>query len=113
MEHDFPPTMRQRRRRQPILEGEILTPQSEPQPRIRVEVRHTYSQRQREQIQIPPWLIVLLIVAGLLWISPIGVIVAIAIVTVLVIQHLAVVITSAIIIAVLVFNSIRRRRVGC
>jgi hypothetical protein len=102
-EHDWPPTKKYHRKaRQPQIE--ILEPE---QPRIhRVEIS---VRRQPQRQTLPPWLIVLLIVAGLLWISPIGLIVAIAIVTILAIQHPLIIITSGLIIAALVINSLRRR----
>ena len=53
------------RRRRP-LKGEIL----EPSPRVRIEVTHRYAPRPREHI--PPWLIAVVILAVLLWISPFG-----------------------------------------
>jgi hypothetical protein len=110
VEWDFDnPVHRQRRRRQPRpLEGEILEP-DEPSPRIRVEIS---VRRQPQRQTLPTWLVVLLIVAGLLWISPIGLIVAIAIVSILAIQHPLIVITSGLIIAALVINSLRKRSIG-
>jgi hypothetical protein len=117
LEWDYPPTMRQRRNRRLAqgrdrvlpMDGEILEP--EPEQRIRVEVHHAY-QPQRQREQIPGWLIALLVFAGLLWLSPIGLIVAIAIVSIFVIQHPVIVITSGLIVAALVINSLRRRRVA-
>jgi hypothetical protein len=93
MEYDWPPTMRvrrgRRRRPSPILEGEILTPEleHEPPPRIhRVEVVHrAYQPRQRQHV--PPWVIALLIMAVLMWISPFGTVVALVMLGILVSAH--------------------------
>ena len=85
MEWDWPPTMRPRRRRQPLpIEGEIL--EAEPTRRIRVEVVHrAYQPRQREHV--PPWLVALLIIAVLMWVSPFGAIIAIIMASVLIASH--------------------------
>jgi hypothetical protein len=60
-----------RHRPPPALDGEIL----EPTPRIRVEVHHGYVPRQRSTM--PPWLVALLIIAVLMWVSPFGALIAI------------------------------------
>jgi hypothetical protein len=78
LEWDFDnPKHRQRRRRKPLpLEGEVLGPELEvePTPRIRVEVTHRYQPRHHSA---PPiWLIVLLILAAVMWISPFGAVIA-------------------------------------
>ena len=46
----------------------------EPTPRVRVEVHHRYVPRQRQHV--PPWLVALLILAVLMWVSPFGAIIA-------------------------------------
>jgi hypothetical protein len=114
VEWDIDNPVHRRRRPPQIFEGEVLSP-SEPQSRVRVDVHH-HHYRQRSavdvSVSVPPWFIALLIFAALLWISPIGLIVAIAIVSIFVIQHPAIVITSGMIVAALVINSLRRRRVA-
>ena len=65
----------ERRRPPPPLEGEILGPADT--PRIKVEVVHRAYQPRRQRNAIPPWLVALLIIAVLIWISPFGAVVAI------------------------------------
>lgn len=114
-EWDFPPTMRPRRGRRrrppPILEGEILEPELEREPHIRVSVEHRHvNHRQRQQI--PPWLIVLLIIAVVMWISPFGAVVALVMGGILLTAHPTVAIAIGAAIAVLVVASIANRRTG-
>ena len=87
LEWDFDnPKHRQRRRRpEPVLEGEILLDE-QPAPRIRVEVTHRYQPRRQRQ-QIPPWLIVLLLVAAVMWISPFGAVVALVMISIFLMAH--------------------------
>ena len=89
-EHDWPPTMRPRRGRRrrppPILEGEILEPELEREPHIRVSVEHRHvNHRQRQQI--PPWLVALLIVAAVMWISPFGAVIALVMISIFLTEH--------------------------
>jgi hypothetical protein len=83
---DWPqePRRGRRRRPEPVLEGEILLDE-EPMPRIRVEVHHRYVPRQRQHV--PPWLIVLAILAALMWMAPLGTIILIAIVSIFFASH--------------------------
>jgi hypothetical protein len=56
------------------------------QCRIRVEVvRRAYQPRQRQHV--PPWLVALLIIAAVMWISPFGAVVTIVMIAVLVTSH--------------------------
>jgi hypothetical protein len=85
-EWDYPATMRPRRRRATqqttVLDGEVLQPQ---QDRIRVEVRHIY--QPQCQPKPPPYVIAILIFAALIWVSPIGFVIAIVMGGILVSAH--------------------------
>lgn len=108
---DWPPEPRRRGRRQARpLQGEILTPEPEPSPRIRVEVTHRYQPRQRQHV--PPWLIVLAIVAVLMWMAPLGTIILIVIGSIFVAEHPMIGITFGVIVAVLTIAAIRARLSG-
>jgi hypothetical protein len=73
---------RRHRRPPPPIDGEIL----EPEPRIRVEVVHrAYQPRQHQRV--PPWLVALLIIAVLMWVSPFGAVIAIVMASVLIASH--------------------------
>ena len=111
LEWDFDnPKHRQRRRRPELpLEGEILLDE-EPTPRIRVEVTHRYQpRRQRQQI---PWLIVLLLVAAVMWISPFGAVVALVIISIFVTAYPTLAIALGGTIALVIIIAIRERRAG-
>jgi hypothetical protein len=113
LEWDFDnPKHRQRRRRAPPpLDGEVLQP--EPSPRIRVE--HVHHIRQHAPIrrqQVPPWLIVLLIVACLMWVSPLGVVVALFMGAILVMAHPAFAAALFVVVAVLAIAAWRNHRAG-
>jgi hypothetical protein len=105
------PRRGRRRRPEPPLEGEILPPEAEPTPRIRVEiVRRAYQPRQRSTV--PPWVIATLIFAGLCWLNPLGVVIAIVMISVLLTEHPTIAIAIGVIIAALVIIAIRERRAG-
>jgi hypothetical protein len=108
-EWDFPPTMRPRRRRPPPpLEGEILEPQSEPPPRIhRVEVFHRYQPRQHSGL--PPWVIALLIIAAVMWVSPFGAVVALVMLAVFVTSHPTVALSVAAALVLVVAIAVHQR----
>ena len=63
-----PPKRQRRRRPPPILDGEILEPELEPEtPRIhRVEIVHHHHRRQRQHI--PTWAVAILIIGFLCWV---------------------------------------------
>ena len=87
LEWDFDNPKHRQRRRQPLpLEGEVLGPEPEPEPtpRIRVEVTHHRYVPRRQRSTVPPWLIVLFIIAALMWMAPLGTIILIAIVSIFV-----------------------------
>ena len=99
---------------QPLpLEGEVLGPEVEvePTPRIRVEVVHrAYQPRQRNAI--PPWLIALLIIAVLMWVSPFGAVIAIVMASVLIASHPMIGVVIGGMIALLIVFALRERRHG-
>ena len=86
-EWDYPPTMRPRRGRRQArpLQGEILTPEPEPSPRIRVEVTHRYQPRRHGAP--PAWIVPLVFIVVLAWFSPYALIVAIVMASVLIVAH--------------------------
>jgi hypothetical protein len=118
LEWDYPPTMRGRNRRLAQgqdrvlpMEGEILTPQSEPQSRIRVDVHHHF----RRPVRLPVWAIALLAFGVLAMLFPFGLVVSLVIVAILALMYpaqafifVACLVTAAIIIAL----DRRRRRVA-
>jgi hypothetical protein len=93
------------RRRRP-LKGEIL----EPSPRVRIEVTHRYAPRPREHI--PPWLIALVILAVLLWISPFGLTVVIVMIAVFAMSHPTVAISLAASLALVIAIGVVQRLRG-
>jgi hypothetical protein len=111
-EWDYPPTMRQRRGRrrpEPVLEGEVLEPEPEqPPPRIRVEVVHRAHQPRQRQ-HVPPWLIALLIIAVLMWVSPFGAVIAIVMASVLIASHPTAAFVIGGMIALLIVFALRER----
>ena len=111
LEWDFDnPKHRHRHRRSLPLEGEILT-NEEPAPRIRVEVTHRYQPRRQRQ-QIPPWLIVLLLVAAVMWISPFGAIVALVMISIFLTAHPTIAIAIGGPIALVIIIALRERWYG-
>jgi hypothetical protein len=117
LEWDFDnPKHRQRRRRpEPVLEGDILGPETESyqdKPRIRVEVVHRAYQPRRQHNTVPPWLIVLAIVAALLWMAPLGTIILIAIVSIFFAEHPTIAIAIGGIMALVIIIAMRERRAG-
>jgi hypothetical protein len=68
------------------LEGEVIGPELEVEPRIRVTVEHRHVNHRRHSAP-PTWLIVLLIIAVLMWVSPFGAIIAIVMASVLIASH--------------------------
>ena len=67
---DNPKHWQRRRRPPPILDGEILEPEVEPeQPRIRVEVTHRYQPPQRRSAP-PPWIVPLVVILFFSMVSP-------------------------------------------
>jgi hypothetical protein len=111
LEWDYDNPKHRQRRSPPILEGEILTPEEEPTPRIRIKVTHRYSLR-RQHNTIPPWLIALLIIAALMWVSPFGAVVAIVMASVLIASHPAIAFVIGGMIALVAIAAIRERRAG-
>ena len=111
MEHDWPPTMRPRRgRRQPstpVLDGEVLTQQEE-QPRIRVEIVRRYVPR-RQRSAPPAWLIVLVTLAVVMWMAPLGTVIAIVMLSIFLTEHPAIAVMIGAIIAALIVAAIRER----
>jgi hypothetical protein len=98
---------RKRRRRPPTpLEGEVL----EPEPRIHVEVVHRYQPRRHNAL--PPWVIALLIIAAVMWVSPFGAVVAIVMGAVLVAAHPTVAIAIAAALVLVVAIGVHQRRKG-
>jgi hypothetical protein len=114
-EWDYPPTMRQRRGRrrpEPVLEGEVLEPEPvQPPPRIRVEVTHrAYQPRQRQHI--PPWLVALLIIAVLMWVSPFGAVIALVMISIFVTEYPTIAIAIGGTIALVIVFALRERWYG-
>jgi hypothetical protein len=92
--------------RPPPIDGEVLTP--EPTPRIRVEVVHrAYQPRQRQHV--PPWLVALLIIAVLMWISPFGAVVAIVMLGILLTAHPTIAFVVGTTIALVIVIALRER----
>jgi hypothetical protein len=85
MEHDWPPTMRPRRR--PRIETVEILPPRQAEHYVRVTVRH--------QATPPAWIIPLAIIAALSMITPYGLIVTIVVAAVFVTAHPAVAIAFA------------------
>jgi hypothetical protein len=105
---------RGRRHRQPLpLEGEVLGPELEPEPtpRIRVEVVHRYQPR-RQHNAPPPWVIALLIIAAVMWISPFGALVAVVMLSVFVTAHPAIGIALLATPVLVIIIAIHQRRRG-
>jgi hypothetical protein len=113
LEWDFDnPKHRQRRRRpEPVLEGEILLDE-EPAPRIKVEVVHRAYQPRRQRSTVPPWLIVLAIIAVLMWMAPLGTIILIAIVSIFFAEHPTVGIALLASLVLVVAIGVHQRRRG-
>jgi hypothetical protein len=84
-EWDYPPTMRPRRGRRPRIETVEILPPRQPEPERHIRVTVTAHRRQRQHV--PPWLIVLLIIATLMWMAPLGTIILIAIVSIFIAEH--------------------------
>jgi hypothetical protein len=94
-----------------VLEGEILLDE-EPVPRIhRVEVVHRYQPRRQRQ-HVPPWLIVLLLVAAVMWISPFGAVIAIVMISIFVTAHPTIAIAIGGTVALVIIFALRERRAG-
>jgi hypothetical protein len=84
--------------------------EAEAEPRIHVEVRHRYVPRQRQQM--PPWLVALLIIAAIMWISPFGAIVTIIMGAALVTAHPTIAIVLGIGVALVIIIALRERWYG-
>jgi hypothetical protein len=107
MEHDWPPTMRVRRGRR--RRREIIEPDDPPASRIhRVEV----TVHHRRPHSAPPWLIALLIIAAVMWISPFGAVVAIVMGAILITSHPMIGIVLGGTIALVVIIALRERWAG-
>jgi hypothetical protein len=90
------------------LEGEVLGPELEVEPRIRVEVVHrAYQPRQRQHV--PPWLVVLLIIAAVMWMSPFGAVVAIVMLGILLTAHPTIAFVIGGMVALLIVFALRER----
>ena len=115
-EWDYPPTMRPRRGRRPPppLQGEILPsePEPEPTPRIRVELHIRQRPPIRQRQHLPPWLVALLIVAVVMWISPFGAVIAIVMASVLIASHPTFAFVVGGMIVLLIVFALRERRAG-
>jgi hypothetical protein len=107
-EYDFdnPAHWRPRRRRPTI---EYMEPEDE-QPRVTIELHHRFVPRPRERI--PPWLIVLVGIALLMWWAPLGTIVAIALMTVFATAHSTLAISLAASLAMVIVIGIVQRLRG-
>jgi hypothetical protein len=57
------------------------------QRRIRVEVVHRAYQPRRQHSTVPPWLIALLILVAVMWISPFGAVVALVMISIFLTAH--------------------------
>jgi hypothetical protein len=109
MEHDWPPTMRQRRRRPaPILEGEVLSSsvsESQPQPRtVRFE--------RPRNVRIPRWAVALLAFGVLAMMFPFALVVGLVIVAILALMYpaQAFIFVACLVIAAIIIALDRRRR---
>jgi hypothetical protein len=115
LEWDFDnPKHRQRRRRQPLpLEGEVLGPELEiePKSRVRVEVVHRYQPR-RQHDAIPPWAIAILIIGFLCWVSPLGTVIALVIIPIFLAMHPTVAIALGVFVALVIVVALRERWYG-
>jgi hypothetical protein len=107
-EWDYPPTMRQRRRRPaPVLEGEVLSSVIEPrQPRtVRFE-------RPRD-VRVPKWAVALLAFGVLAMMFPFGLVVGVVILAILALMYPAqafIAFVSLIVAIALIVADKRRRR---
>ena len=114
MEHDWPPTMRARRgrRRRPLpLEGEVLGPE-EPEPETRIHRVEIAVHHHRQRQHVPPWAIAILIIGFLCWVSPLGLVIAIAMISMGVMMHPEIGIAIAIFIVLICIIAWRERRRG-
>jgi hypothetical protein len=95
------------------IDGDVLGPETESYqdtPRIRVEVHHRIVPRHRQHI--PPWLIALLTLAVVMWISPFGAVVALVMISIFVTAHPTIAIAIGGTIALVIIIAIRERRAG-
>ena len=104
LEWDIDNPAHRRRRPPPPLEGEVLEPEAA--PRVHVEVHH-YVPRQRQHV--PPWLVALLIIAVLMWVSPFGAVVALVMISIFVTAHPTIAIAIGGTIVLLIVFAMRER----
>jgi hypothetical protein len=101
--------MRPRRGRPPpVLEGEVLGP--EPSPRIRVEVVHHHYRRRHTAP--PPWIIPLVFIVTLLFVSPYALVVALVLIAVFLTMHPIIAIALGGMIALVIIIAVRERLAG-
>jgi hypothetical protein len=108
-DYDNPKHRQRRRRPPPPLDGEVLEPE-EPSPRIRVEVHHRIVPRQRQHV--PPWLVALLIIAVVMWISTFGAVVALVMISIFVTAHPTIAIALGGMVTLVAIAALRERRAG-
>jgi hypothetical protein len=110
---DWPPEPRRGRRRrpEPPLVGEVLTPdEPEPSPRIRVEI---VTRHQPRRHSAPPiWAVVLLAFGVFAWLSPFALIVGLVLLSVFLTEHPAIAVAIGVFVAALAIIALRERRAG-
>jgi hypothetical protein len=90
------------------LDGEILSPEVEPTPRIRVEVTHRYQLPQRRSAP-PAWITPLVVILFFSMVSPYALIVAIVMGSVLLAADPTIAIALAIYLALVIGIAIHQR----
>ena len=74
-------------------------------------VRDNYHHR-RQAAPVPPWVIALLIFAVVAWWSPLGLIVALVMLSILAMQHVAIALAFAGVVLILIIAAVRERLAG-
>ena len=70
-------------------------------------MHRAYQPRQRQHV--PPWLVALLIIAGLMWISPFGAVIAIVMASILIASHPTIAFVVGGMIALVIVFALRER----
>jgi hypothetical protein len=111
-EWDWPPEPKKRSRRPRIQTVEILPPR-QPEPERRIHVNVNVHHRRNVSISgIPPWLIVLVIVAALCWVSPFGLVVALVMGGILLTAHPTVAIIIGVSVALVIIIGLKEQLSG-
>lgn len=89
------------------IDGDVLPP--EPEPRIHVTIT---AHRRRQHSAPPAWVVVLLMIAVVMWMAPLGTVIAIVMLGIFVTAHPTIGIAIGVIIAALVIAAVRERLAG-